>query len=155
VVRLGNRSDRGRILSFFDYVLLHGGRGDDLLIGGPGRDKLLGGDGTDVVRGGRGVDLLLADGQGIDDVTADRLTGGPDSDSLLGSAGPNLIDPGAGVDQVRAGRERDIVLTRDGAIEQIHCGGGRDSAVTDVRTPPGAPLGIREGRTRAARPPRR
>lgn len=73
----------------------------------------------------------MADWPGMDDVTADRLSGGPGSDSLLGSAGPNLIDPGAGVDQVRAGGGRDVVLTRDGTIEQIHCGAGPDSAVTD------------------------
>jgi hypothetical protein len=132
VVRLGNRSDQGRVLNFFDGVLLDGGRGDDLLIGGPGRDTLLGGRGTDDLRGGAGIDRLLAGGYGLSsDPTADRMRGGRDSDLLMGSAGPNLIDPGPGVDQVSAGRGRDIVLTRDGTIEQIHCGAGSDRAVTD------------------------
>jgi RTX calcium-binding nonapeptide repeat (4 copies) len=137
VIRLGDRSDLAFVLkdpegsSSFNSVLLDGGRGDDRLNGGPERDTLIGGNGTDVLQGGRGVDQLMADWPGMDDVTADRLRGGPGSDSVLGSAGPNLIDPGAGVDQVRAGGGRDIVLTRDGTIEQIHCGAGLDSAVTD------------------------
>jgi RTX calcium-binding nonapeptide repeat (4 copies) len=132
LVHLGNRSDRGRVLNFFDYVVLDGGRGDDLLVGGPSRDTLLGGPGTDDLRGGAGVDLLLAGGHGLStDPTADRLRGGRDSDLLMGSAGPNLIEPGPGVDQVSAGGGRDIVLARDDAIEQVHCGAGGDSAVTD------------------------
>src|SRR4029078_11468416 len=65
------------------------------------------------------------------DGTADRLRGGRDSDLLMGSAGPNLIEPGPGVDEVYAGGGRDIVLTREGTIEQVHCGAGEDSAVTD------------------------
>jgi hypothetical protein len=132
VVRLGDRSDRARVLTLFDEVILDGGRGDDLLIGGPGPDTLLGGRGADDLRGGRGVDLVLAGSHGLStDVTADRMRGGGDSDLLMGSAGPNLIHPGAGVDKVYAGRGRDIVFARDDAVEQIHCGGGEDSAVTD------------------------
>ena len=139
VIRLGDRSDRAKVLKaretrvpdVFDSVLLDGGRGDDVLVGGPERDTLVGGDGTDVLKGRGRVDRLMADWQGKDDATADRLSGGAGSDSLLGSAGPNLITPGPGVDQVRAGGGRDIVFTRDGTIEQIHCGAGPDTAVTD------------------------
>ena len=63
--------------------------------------------------------------------TADRLVGGAESDLLAGSAGANLIDGGPGVDKVDAGRGRDIIQARDGAIEQVHCGAGEDSAITD------------------------
>ena len=133
VVRLGNRSDRGRVLNFFDYLLLGGGRGDDVLVGGPGKDTLLGGGGTDDLRGGAGVDRLMAGRYGLStDRTADRMRGGRDSDLLMGSAGPNLMDGGPGVDQVAAGRGRDIVQARDDAIEQVHCGAGEDSGVTDA-----------------------
>lgn len=132
VVRLGDRSDQGRVLTSFDSVFLDGGRGDDLLVGGPERDRLLGGLGTDDLRGGAGVDLLLAGGHGLStDRTADRMRGGRDSDLLMGSAGPNVIVPGPEVDQVYAGGGRDIVYARDDTIEQIHCGAGEDSAVTD------------------------
>ena len=132
VLRLGDRSDRARVLSTFDKVLVDGGLGDDVLIGGPGNDTLLGGHGTDNLLGGRGVDELFARSYGVSrDVTADRLRGGRDSDLLMGSAGPNLIDPGPGADQVSAGGGRDIVYARDDAVDQVHCGAGEDSAVTD------------------------
>lgn len=131
VIRLGNENDRARLFGYFDSALVEGGRGDDRLIGGRERDELRGGDGTDLLIGGRGVDRLMADWQGVDNVTEDRLRGGPGSDMLVGSAGPNLIQPGPGVNQVYSGRGRDIVLTRDGSVEQIHCGAGEDSAVTD------------------------
>jgi hypothetical protein len=136
IVRLGDRRDRARVLSwvvnFLDDVMIDGGRGDDLLVGGPERDTLLGGPGTDDLRGGGGVDRVLAGSYGpSQDVTADRLRGGRGSDLLMGSAGPNLIVPGPGVDKVSAGRGRDLVQARDGAIEQVHCGAGEDTAVTD------------------------
>ena len=132
VVRLGDRRDRARVLGRFDEVLIDGGRGADVLAGGPEKDTLLGGHGTDTLYGGAGVDRLLAGGFGLsEDRTGDRLVGGAESDLLTGSAGANLIDGGPGVDQVAAGRGRDIIQARDGAIEQVHCGAGEDSALTD------------------------
>jgi RTX calcium-binding nonapeptide repeat (4 copies) len=141
LIRLGNRDDRAKVtlprdpgtkIERFERVAIDGGRGDDVLTGGPEIDTLLGGRGKDDLRGGAGVDRLLAGGYGLStDPTADRLHGGRDSDLLMGSAGPNLIEPGPGADQVDAGGGRDIVLTRDGTIEQIHCGAGLDSAVID------------------------
>jgi hypothetical protein len=132
VVRLGDRGDRARVLGGLDAALIEGGLGADLLAGGRGGDTLLGGHGTDDLRGGAGVDLLFAGRHGLSpDRTADRLRGGRDSDLLMGSRGPNLIDPGQGADQVYAGGGRDIVFARDDAIEQVHCGAGEDSAVTD------------------------
>jgi hypothetical protein len=132
VARLGNRADRARVLGGVDAALIEGGLGDDFLAGGPGGDTLLGGHGADDLRGGPGVDLLFAGRHGLSpDRTSDRLRGGRDSDLLMGSRGPNLIDPGPGADQVYAGGGRDIVFARDDAIEQVHCGAGEDSAVTD------------------------
>jgi hypothetical protein len=132
VVRLGDRSDRARILGDFDSARVEAGRGDDVVRGGPEADVLLGGPGTDALYGGAGVDSLFARHFGMsDDRTADRLVGGAESDLLTGSAGPNLIDGGAGVDEVAAGRGRDIIQARDGAIEQVHCGAGEDTAITD------------------------
>jgi len=96
------------------------------------RTRCSGGRGTDRLRGAGGVDRLLARGYGLTtDRTADRLRGGRGSDLLMGSGGRNLIVPGPGVDKVSAGEGRDIVYARDDSIEQIHCGAGEDSAVTD------------------------
>jgi hypothetical protein len=132
IVRLGDRSDRAHLRGSFDRVFLDGGRGDDVLVGGSEADTLLGGRGTDDLRGGAGVDRLMARSHGLStDRTADRLRGGSDSDLLMGSAGPNLIEPGPGVDDVYAGGGRDIVQARDDAVEQVHCGAGEDSAITD------------------------
>jgi hypothetical protein len=132
VVRLGDRNDRARVLPHFDEVLIDGGRGDDVLHGSFEKDTLLGGRGTDGLRGAGGVDRLFARGYGVTrDRTADRLRGGRGSDLLMGSGGRNLIVPGPGVDKVSAGRGRDIVYARDDAIEQIHCGAGEDSGITD------------------------
>ena len=132
IVRLGDRDDRARVLPSLDEVLMDGGSGDDVLHGSCEKDTLLGGRGTDGLRGAGGVDRLLARGYGLTtDRTADRLRGGRGSDLLMGSGGRNLIVPGPGVDKVSAGGGRDIVYARDDSIEQIHCGAGEDSAVTD------------------------
>lgn len=132
IVRLGDRDDRARVLPSLDEVLMDGGSGDDVLHGSCEKDTLLGGRGTDGLRGAGGVDRLLARGYGLTtDRTADRLRGGRGSDLLMGSGGRNLIVPGPGVDKVSAGEGRDIVYARDDSIEQIHCGAGEDSAVTD------------------------
>ncbi|HVG74689.1 MAG TPA: calcium-binding protein [Thermoleophilaceae bacterium] len=132
IVRLGDRDDRARVLPSLDEVLMDGGSGDDVLHGSFEKDTLLGGRGTDGLRGAGGVDRLLARGYGLTtDRTADRLRGGRGSDLLMGSGGRNLIVPGPGVDKVSAGGGRDIVYARDDSIEQIHCGAGEDSAVTD------------------------
>lgn len=132
IVRLGDRDDRARVLPSFAEVLMDGGSGDDVLHGSFEKDTLLGGRGTDGLRGAGGVDRLLARGYGLTtDRTADRLRGGRGSDLLMGSGGRNLIVPGPGVDKVSAGEGRDIVYARDDSIEQIHCGAGEDSAVTD------------------------
>lgn len=132
IVRLGDRDDRARVLPSLDEVLMDGGSGDDVLHGSFEKDTLLGGRGTDGLRGAGGVDRLLARGYGLTtDRTADRLRGGRGSDLLMGSGGRNLIVPGPGVDKVSAGEGRDIVYARDDSIEQIHCGAGEDSAVTD------------------------
>ena len=132
IVRLGDRDDRARVLPSLDEVLMDGGSGDDVLHGSFEKDTLLGGRGTDGLRGAGGVDRLLARGYGLTtDRTADRLRGGRGSDLLMGSGGRNLIVPGPGVDKVSAGEGRDIVYARDDSVEQIHCGAGEDSAVTD------------------------
>jgi hypothetical protein len=132
VVRLGDRNDHARVLPSFDEVLMDGGDGDDVLHGGFERDTLLGGRGTDDLGGAGGADKLMAGGHGLSpDRTADRLRGGRGSDLLMGSRGRNLMFPGPGVDKVIAGGGRDIIQARDDAVEQVHCGAGEDSAITD------------------------
>ena len=87
--------------------LLIGGPGPDRLIGGPLRDRALGVGGPDVVRG-RGGD--------------DRLVGGRRDDRLTGGSGRDRLQGEGGADVLRA---------RDGRIDRVSGGGGRDTAVID------------------------
>ena len=79
----------------------------DLLRGTPGPDHLSG-------RGGN--DRLFGLGGG------DRLFGGPGSDHLDGGGGRDVLEAGAG---------SDVLATRDGAIDMVRCGTGRDRVTAD------------------------
>jgi hypothetical protein len=88
------------------------GRGGD---GGRGEnDRIL----PDVegLTGGRGADKLRGNSQ------ENVLYGGPGADRLMGGAGYDRIDGGSGADGIRA---------RDGSIDSVTCGGGRDRARLD------------------------
>ena len=133
VVRLGDRSDLARVLGDFDSARVEAGGGDDVVRGRPGGRHAArrARDGRPVRRrrGGQAVRGSAAGGAWTGRRTVS--CGGAGSDLLAGSAGANLIDGGPGVDKVDAGRGRDIIQARDGAIEQVHCGAGEDSAITD------------------------
>ena len=88
---------------------LRGGGGNDTLYGAAGNDKLFGDDGDDRLFGGRGRDTLDG-GRGND-----RLTGGADSDRYKGGAGDDTIG------------------ARNGKVDTIDCGAGKDSATVDRR----------------------
>jgi Ca2+-binding RTX toxin-like protein len=130
--------------------------GDDVLSGGPGVDRLKGGGGEDVADASDAsapVLLVLAD---VDPQRAARQRSGADrdqldadvegargsrwADTLLGNAGDNLldggpgddlIDGGAGGDRLQGGPGRDVLVSRDGAPDQLRCGPGRDLAAAD------------------------
>jgi Ca2+-binding RTX toxin-like protein len=139
---------------------LTGGDGPDVLLGNGGDDVLRGGLGADTLAGGAGTDTVTYDersaavavtvgggandgvaGEG-DDVAADveRVVGGAGDDTLTagsgvhvlaGGPGADTLDGGAGVDSIEGGDGDDTVEARDGAVDQIDCGGGQDTAHID------------------------
>jgi RTX calcium-binding nonapeptide repeat (4 copies) len=82
---------------------------DDVILGLGGADRIFGLGGSDILDGGPGADRLYG-GAG-----ADRLRGGPGSDHLNGGAGD------------------DVSHARDGQIDFVSCGAGRDRAYVDER----------------------
>lgn len=96
--------------------VLRGTSGDDVICGRGGDDVLVGGGGHDLLLGGAGRDRLLA-GAG-----RDRLEGGPGDDTLAG---------GRDDDELLGGRGSDVLLARDGVLDLVHGGRGRDRARVD------------------------
>jgi Ca2+-binding RTX toxin-like protein len=139
------------------FVLLYGKQGDDrvnggVAFGGGGRDTLIcprglcefsGGPGDDVLRGAGSFDEL--EGNGGDD----KLVGRAGGDLMWGGAGNDLIDAGRsndfvnggkGADEIFGGPGRDNLLgtsgpdafsARDGDIDRLNGGPGRDRAEVD------------------------
>jgi Ca2+-binding RTX toxin-like protein len=97
---------------------LNGAGGGDIVFGYGAADRLRGRGGHDCLLGGRGGDSL--DGGAGDD----RLTGGSGADVLTGGAGSNAYDAGTG---------NDVVNARNGRIELVRCGAGKDFARVDRR----------------------
>jgi Ca2+-binding RTX toxin-like protein len=87
---------------------MSGGRGEDTQSGGPGADKIFANRGRDHSDGGDGPDVLWALSRF--DVTA---IGDPDGDELTGGNG------------------RDRFRVRDGEVDLVHCGEGRDHVMAD------------------------
>jgi hypothetical protein len=77
--------------------------------------SIRGGAGHDTLRGTAGADTLV--GRAGDD----RLFGLAGNDVLTGGPGRDLFDEGSGSDTVR----------RDGAVDRVVCGPGRDVAIVD------------------------
>ena len=138
---------------------LYGRAGNDAINGLGGNDELDGGDGADALSGGDGNDAVSYSGATgvtvtIDGVANDGLPGEGDNvardvedvfgsdgdDKLKGSAGANTIDGGIGGDVIDGGTGRDaiygqegddIITARDGRVDRIDCGPGKDRAVID------------------------
>jgi len=87
--------------------------GDDALRGGDGADRLDGGAGADALDGGFGDDVITG-GPGRDTISAD-LAGG--------DCGPAWCKYPYG---------NDTVYARDGEVDSITCGAGRDRVVADT-----------------------
>lgn len=62
---------------------------------------------------------------------ADLLDGSPRADVLCGLRGNDRIRPGAGRDAIYAGAGDDVVHARDGAVDRVFCGTGKDAAIAD------------------------
>jgi Ca2+-binding RTX toxin-like protein len=104
-----------------------GGKGDDRMNGGSGRGLLRGGTGTDRITGGSESDVLQGN------TGRDRLSGGAGGDELLGGADRDLIIGGPGRDSIEAGAGNDRISAKDGVVDVIDCGRGRDTVVSRDR----------------------
>jgi Ca2+-binding RTX toxin-like protein len=137
-------ADAVRALGGDDTALGLGGR--DGIRGGSGDDRLLG-DGSCppdreesaycVSSGGTAADRDTIDGENGDDTIAggpgaDRLRGGPGDDTVDGGPGADLILGGGGNDEIRAGQGGDRIEIRDGRVDAVSCGGGRDRVIADA-----------------------
>ncbi len=80
---------------------------------------------ADVLRGTAGPDVLNGHGGN------DRIFGLAGHDRLVGGAGADTLEGGGGRDVLDAGAGADIVRARDGAIDNVRCGAGRDRVTAD------------------------
>jgi Ca2+-binding RTX toxin-like protein len=134
-----------------DHDELYGGRGSDVLRGGTGKDHVYGGDGPDVLVGGPRDDPWPVDPS----FRRERLLGGAGNDVLVSHIGGAVVMGGPGNDTIDgrdsltrchvnaqsralasggplcaqwllAGSGDDVIRARDGNLDMIDCGGGRD-----------------------------
>jgi hypothetical protein len=61
----------------------------------------------------------------------DRLNGGPGNDILSGDGGNDRIVGGPGLDRIDGGTGNDLILARDGEVDTIRCGPGKDRVIAD------------------------
>lgn len=132
LIKLGNKNDSVKQDFAFDQgglplpMTVEGGLGDDTINGSTVADNLDGGDGNDIINGGDGNDTIRGNagndvidgGQGADDIDGgfgdDRITGGKGKDILKGDVGADTID------------------ARDGEVDTVNCGLGRDTVLRDA-----------------------
>jgi hypothetical protein len=79
----------------------------------------------------------------------DTLTGSAEADGLFGGPGPDTLEGRGGSDVIDGEADNDTILARDGAVDDIDCGAGTDTAIVDsadkvvgcetVSTPPPPP----------------
>lgn len=94
-----------------------GQAGNDVLRGGPGRQRMFGGKGRDTLIGRAGDD---------------RIQGGPGRDTLNGGSGDDDIRGGGGEDMASGKSGRDSFRMRDGDVDTVLGGKGRDSCICDA-----------------------
>ena len=133
--------------------LVRGLAGNDALVGGPGRDTLdYSSHAPASLRVGVRVDLArgVASGEGFDlvsqfenvlgsafedvlvgDARANRLRGGRGGDRLVGNRGADVLIGGPGRDALAGGSGRDLLLARDGTVDRVRGGTGRDRGRVD------------------------
>ena len=127
--------------------------GRDLVRAGRGADTVNAGRGRDHVRGGRDNDTLSGD-EGRDFISGgrgdDTLSGGLRGDVIFANRGRDRSDGGAGPDRLWAlsrydvtaigdaegddltgGDGNDRFRVRDGELDAVHCGAGRDTVLAD------------------------
>ncbi len=141
----GGRGERDLVGA--DVEELAGGAAADRLVGNSRPNRLSGGRGRDHLVGRGGADLLHGGQAG------DRLAGGSGQDLLNGSGGGDRIHAGPGRDQVFAGPGPDRIVLRDGGLDEVECGSGRDRLSLDGLDWFSNPSGGRCERVRRSRPP--
>jgi hemolysin type calcium-binding protein len=99
-------------------ITRRGSAGRNVIVGGPRNDRLFGRGGSDLLRGRAGNDLL---------------DGGRGQDRIFGDRGADLLIGGPGRDRLVGGRGADRIRARDGQLDAINCGAGRDRVVADAR----------------------
>lgn len=127
----GEIGERDRIDD--DVENLVGGRADDRLTGNRVQNTLIGEGGSDLLKAAGGDDELWANDEFGNSRrrTRDRLDGGSGRDTLNGSEGANRLSGGPGPDIVFGEGGNDRIRDRDGRIDRIQCGRGRDRASLD------------------------
>jgi Ca2+-binding RTX toxin-like protein len=105
--------------------------GPDIVLAGQGNDIVRAGDGADVVWGNAGNDLLHG-GDGND-----VLRGRGGDDQLYGGSGDDQLFAGMGVDELNGGPGSDhlYAVARDGQLDKLDCGPGRDVATIRAGEP--------------------
>jgi Ca2+-binding RTX toxin-like protein len=118
----GEQDDIGNL----EFEIIEGGAGDDFLRGVVAGATLRGLGGLDrLVLGNGGGTAFGGDGN-------DQITGGSGNDTLHGEAGNDTINGLGGADTVRGGDGADNVEARDGVRDDVDCGAGTDTALTDA-----------------------
>jgi hypothetical protein len=133
---------------------VNAGAGDDCVDGLGGRDDLRGGPGVDTIDGQKGNDRIRGDrgrgnlrgGTGNDRITGagvrdtlfgntgrDRLSGRGGNDQLFGGAGRDRLTGGKGKDIIESGTGNDRIFAKDGKVDRIDCGFGKDTVVSRDR----------------------
>jgi Ca2+-binding RTX toxin-like protein len=147
VIHLGNKNDSVRLDFNGEGPLLRmnvdGGLGDDTINGGPAADTLDGGAGTDTINGGGGDDFITG-GLGLDTINGgpgrdhlfgnaggDIIHGDGDNDEIDGGVGDDTIDGGQGADVIRGDSGGDTIDSKDGFVDTVNCGLGKDKLTRD------------------------
>lgn len=147
VIHLGNKNDSVRLDFIGEGPLLSmnvdGGLDDDTINGGPAADTLDGGAGTDTINGGGGDDQITG-GLGVDTINGgpgrdhlfgnaggDTINGDGENDEIDGGIGDDTIDGGQGADVIRGDSGVDTIDSKDGFVDNVNCGLGKDKLTRD------------------------
>ena len=115
---------------------LRGGAGVDTIDGQAGNDRIRGDAGRGNLRGGTGHDRISGGSSGdvlFGNTGRDRLSAGGGSDQLFGGAGADRLTGGKGRDVIEAGSGNDRIFAKDGKVDRIDCGFGRDTVASRDR----------------------
>jgi hypothetical protein len=105
-------------------------------LGTGGNDRLTGTEGSDRIVGLKGNDRIAA--LGGDDCVfgnkgSDRIGGGAGADQISGGNKRDRITGGPGADRINAGNAGDVIKVKDGEVDRVNCGGGRDRVKADPK----------------------